>query len=309
MLPFRSAKHFSAHLTIKKDLKKMQSHTAEHILSSVINGKWGFKNVGFHLGSLDTTCDFDGILSLEDIHFCEDEVNRIVREDHVVYPLFPSESELKALEYRSKLELTENVRIVNIGENGSVDRCACCAPHVIRTGMIGLFKITDFYKYKGGTRVHILTGQAALNKVRADSDGIKRLSSMLSVKPIPDEVVKAVTRLENERLGLKNEIAELNLKLNEEICSHLRAGERAVLFDSRSDTEALRRLALAACERVGTTAAVFGGEGGNYRFVICGENANELFSKLKSDLNVKGGGKDVICGTVNEKRASILLKI
>ena len=44
---------------------------------------------------------------------------------------FPALEVLAALDYRSKLDLTEDVRIVTIP---GVDQCACCAPHVARTG-------------------------------------------------------------------------------------------------------------------------------------------------------------------------------
>ena len=41
------------------------------------------------------------------------------------------------------------VRIVVIP---GYDVCACCAPHVERTGEIGLIKLTGAQRYKGGVR-------------------------------------------------------------------------------------------------------------------------------------------------------------
>ncbi len=276
--------------------EKMQSHTAEHILSSVLNKKYGLSNVGFHLGSVDTTCDFDGVLSAEQLNDAEDEVNRIIRENHPVYPVFPTENELKTLEYRSKLELTEDVRIVMIGENGSVDKCACCAPHVSETGKIGLFKIVDAYKYKGGTRVHIQTGQKALERARADFEGIKALSVLLSAKPNGDDVISAVTRLTDDLKLQKAEINALNERINALIVASLGESSPAVIFDDRADAQTLRSLCLSAAEKA-YTAVVFGGENGKYNFVIAGEETSEIFAKMKASLNVRGGGKEVICGT------------
>jgi alanyl-tRNA synthetase len=284
--------------------EKMRSHTAEHILSSVLNKKYGLSNVGFHLGSVDTTCDFDGVLTLSQINDAEDEVNRIIRENHRVYPVFPSENELKTLEYRSKLELTEDVRIVMIGENGSVDKCACCAPHVSETGNIGCFKIVDFYKYKGGTRVHILTGIKALERARADFEGIKALSVLLSAKPNGEDVISAVNRLTDELKDLKAELNAANERINSLICEGLSVNEPALIFDARSEAQALRSLCLSAAEKA-KTAAVFGGENGKFTFVIAGEGAQSAFSKMKASLNVRGCGKDVICGTVFEDRSKI----
>ena len=39
---------------------KMQQHTGEHIVSGLVHGRFGYNNVGFHLGSEDCTMDFDG---------------------------------------------------------------------------------------------------------------------------------------------------------------------------------------------------------------------------------------------------------
>lgn len=277
--------------------EKMQSHTAEHILSSVLDKRYSLKNVGFHLGTVDTTCDFDGVLTPEQLKEAEDEVNRIIRENHPVYPVFPSENELKTLEYRSKLELAEDVRIVMIGENGSVDKCACCAPHVTETGKIGLFKIVDSYKYKGGTRVHILTGQRALDRARADFEGIRELSALLSAKPNGNDVVSAVKSLLENTKVLKSELNASNIRINSLVCASLDSSDHAVIFDTRTDPQVLRSLCLSALERV-NTALVFGGTEGKLSFVIAGNEASELFAKMKASLNVRGGGKEVICGTV-----------
>ena len=295
--PIEIGKAVVGRINYEEREEKMRSHTAEHILSSVLHKKYGLSNVGFHLGTVDTTCDFDGVLTAEQLNDAEDEVNRIIRENHPVCPVFPSENELKTLEYRSKLELTEDVRIVVIGENGEIDKCACCAPHVKETGKIGLFKIVDGYKYKGGTRLHILTGQKALEGARADFEGIKALSVLLSAKPNGSDVISAVNRLLDDLKALKSDLNASNMRINELVCASLGGRDPALIFDNRSDTQVLRSLCLSALDSVGT-AVVFGRDGEKYSFVIAGGNAGGIFEKMKKSLNVRGGGKDVICGTV-----------
>ena len=39
---------------------KMQQHTGEHIVSGLVHSRFGYRNVGFHLGSEDCTMDFNG---------------------------------------------------------------------------------------------------------------------------------------------------------------------------------------------------------------------------------------------------------
>ena len=138
---------------------RMRHHTAEHIVCSIAHRWYGFNNVGFHLGSEDVTLDLDGELTREQIDAIEDEANRVVAANVAVTATIPTAEELAQATYRSKKELDGDVRLVTIE---GVDCCACCAPHVARTGEIGLIKLLDFIRYKGGVRIHLLCGDAAL---------------------------------------------------------------------------------------------------------------------------------------------------
>lgn len=287
--------------------RHMTAHTAEHILSSVLFRRHGLHNVGFHLGHEDTTCDFDGMLDDETLVAAEDEVNAIIRENHPVYAVFPSLEELETLAYRSKLALSENVRIVVIGKAGDIDRCACCAPHVAATGEIGLMRIVDAYRYKGGMRIHLLTADEALRRVRRDGEGIAALSSLLSAKPNADAVIEACQRLWEENKALKASLAEGNDALNTALCRSLPKGKPICLFDSRKDVAALRRLAAMAYEAVGAAVLVLGAEEAEgHRFVLCGEGVKSLYTLLAERLPCRGGGNDrMICGSLSASRQAL----
>ena len=47
---------------------KMQQHTGEHIVSGLVHARFGYDNVGFHLGSIDCTMDFNGEITREELH-------------------------------------------------------------------------------------------------------------------------------------------------------------------------------------------------------------------------------------------------
>ena len=90
-----------------------------------------------------------------------------------------NEDELKILDYRSKLELTEDVRIVEID---GVDVCACCAPHVNSTAEVGIIKLLDFMKHRGGVRIVMKAGSLALKDYREKYRNALGISNLLSVK-------------------------------------------------------------------------------------------------------------------------------
>ena len=164
-------------LDYEERFDKMQCHTAEHILCGIIHRLFGLENVGFHLGKDEITFDVDGVLTREDLDRVEDLANEAVFANIPIETFFPTPDELPNITYRSKLELTENVRIVKIGD---VDTCACCAPHVARTGEVGLIKILDFEKHRGGLRIRMVAGLRAVLDYRTKYANIKEISALLS---------------------------------------------------------------------------------------------------------------------------------
>ena len=54
---------------------RMQQHTGEHIVSGLINARYGYHNTGFHMGTESTTIDFDGVIPAEDLPLLEMQAN------------------------------------------------------------------------------------------------------------------------------------------------------------------------------------------------------------------------------------------
>ena len=90
----------------------MQQHSGEHMVSGIIHEKYGYDNVGFHMGSDVITVDLNGMLDDSQLAEIEREVNERVWEDREVVITYPDAEELKTIDYRSKKELTGQVRIV-----------------------------------------------------------------------------------------------------------------------------------------------------------------------------------------------------
>ena len=138
--PLAVGESFDCELCWDTRFSRMQSHSGEHVVSGIVHNLYGFDNVGFHMGADGMIVDFSGFLSDDEIRDIELRANRVIWDNRRVTASFPEPDELKNIEYRSKLELTENVRIVEIE---GVDLCACCAPHVSFTGEIGLIRILE----------------------------------------------------------------------------------------------------------------------------------------------------------------------
>ncbi|MBQ8287845.1 MAG: alanyl-tRNA editing protein [Clostridia bacterium] len=288
----------------KQRLRKMQNHTGEHIVSGLFHSLYGLSNVGFHLGHDDLTIDLDGTLTRADLERVEYLANEAVWKNLPIRAEFPSSEALATLDYRSKLDLTENVRIVTIP---GYDVCACCAPHVAYTGEVGQIKLLDFARYKGGVRIHMLCGMDALEDYHARYVATAAISAKLTAPQ--SEVAEAVDRLHAELQEKKQQIARLQLALADELLHALPDGDApALFFEDRLDAPARRALVNGAAEKRPIAALFSGDDRSGYTFLM-GSNTIDLRPFVKtmtSTLAGKGGGSaTMVQGTLTASRKDI----
>lgn len=287
--PVDSGKTVTAEIDWDRRFSNMQNHSGEHMVSGIIHSKFGYNNVGFHLGEQNVTFDVDGALTDEDIAEVEREANRAVFSNLEVTVSFPSKEELETLDYRSKLDFTENVRIVSIG---NVDRCACCAPHVSRTGEIGIIKIINHFPHRKGTRIEMLCGFRAYEDYRL-KDSLNAQIMKLLASPY-DRTAEAVQRsLEKtarqtaEIKALKDELALAKLSA-EDINGISFASLPDASFDEliscvnhiKEDND---RICFAVSENENECI-----------FVIASDECDiqPFLTALRKELNAKGGGRN-----------------
>ena len=290
----------------------MQQHSGEHIVSGLVNKYYGYDNVGFHLGLQEVTLDFNGVLTLEQLREIEVMANEAVWKNIPIDIAFPSSDELCALEYRSKLDLTENVRIVTIP---GFDVCACCAPHVDTTGQIGMIKITNVQSHRGGVRVNILCGNRALKDYTTKQNNAAAVSAALSVKQ--DFIAVGVERLKDENLKQKEVINCLQASILKTMAENLPApseSKHAILFVEPMDDIAIRNLINELVPKYSGYVGVFwGNDTDGYRYIVGSSvlDCRELAFVLREKFGAKGGGKaPMIQGNVaasKEQLKTILL--
>ena len=271
---------------------RMQCHTAEHIVSGLIHARYGFDNVGFHLGEDEVTMDVSGELTKEQLEEIEDLANRVVYSDVPVTVSFPSSEELPHLFYRSKLDLTENVRLITVE---GVDVCACCAPHVKKTGEIGLIRLLGFIRYKGGVRIRLVAGERALADYRARCLAAQTVSELLSVpqEKIADGVARSLASAD----ALAESNAALRRRLAERIAGELPQtdGNRVFFLSGvESDPDVARRVAnLAVLSTAGIVAVCYGESERGFRYLLASEKVDlrAALPEINRALSGRGGGK------------------
>ena len=273
-------------------LDAMQQHTGEHILSGALHRLFGAENVGFHIGSPYVRMDTSIPLTQEQLAQAEAEANAAVRADTLVHCWVPDPETLARTDYRSKKELTGDVRLVEAGG----DCCACCGTHLARTGEVGLIKIISFAHYKGGMRLAVACGQRAYDAVAgiwADTEAAGRLLS----SPV-GFLAPALERLQNGEAALKARLAALQNTLADAYAATAEPGQPAVLWVDGADGDGLRRVAMSITAKTGTACCTLapGGQGLAYALASApGGDLRETCKALNAAYQGRGGGKPGFC--------------
>lgn len=285
----------------------MQQHSAEHILSGLLFKHYSFHNVGFHLSVNEVTMDFDGQLTWEQLREIETEANEIVWKDLPVYAYFPAKEELENMEYRSKIEIDGDVRIVEIV---GVDACACCAPHVSFTGEIGVIKIVSAMNHRGGMRLTLLCGNRALKDYSFRQDTFSVLTAMLSSKP--EKIIEAVKKLQDDAIAMKttaNQLANQLMQLQLNALPSPAETDNVLLFVELSNMVAIRNTVNELAARYKGICAIFAGndtDGYNYIIGSSTTDCREIAALLREKFGAKGGGTaPMVQGSVNTTKEEL----
>lgn len=267
---------------------RMQNHCAEHILSGAIHKLFGYNNVGFHMNDSLITFDVDGPLTAEDIERVEKEANRAVFENAEIRVSYPTAEEFETIECRSKIELTEGVRLITVE---GFDCCACCAPHPIRAGELGIIKIVNFFPNKGGTRIEMVAGSLALVDYSYLHTAAKAIMKQLSAKR--EEIVEQVQKLGDDLAAAKGEIKALSEKLAAASLKTEKTEKAVIGFTPDADFNALRNIAngmLAEAEYISLFSET---EQGSFNYLIASEKGDtrDIVKALNTNFSGKGGGK------------------
>ena len=268
----------------------MQQHTGEHITSGLIKSRFGFDNLGFHMGRESVVLECSGQLDAAQLEELELAVNEVICRDGEVRAWFPRPDELAALTYRSKKEITGDVRIVDAA---GADVCACCGTHVARAGEVQLAKFIDITRHKGHTVIEALFGGRALADYRKKHAALMQLSAFYSAPPleVPQRAQAERTAWEQGALAAAR-VQQTLFEAEAKLCP---PGRPAVRFCEGLSPDGARRYACALAETC-PAALVFGGSEGAYACALASRTADvrPLGTALAAALGGKGGGKPAL---------------
>jgi len=197
----------------------------------------------------------------------------------------------------------DEVRVLNFGEFSTE---LCGGTHVARTGDIGLFRITAEGGIASGIRrIEAVTGEGALEAVRATEATLKRIAG--SLRATPAELEGKVTQLLEQQKKLERELSGLRAKLASGGSTDLAA--QAVKINGVSvlaakiegaDAQSLRDAADQYKSRLGEAVVVLGAQIGDDKVTLVSSvsaatskkvSAGALIGEVAKLVGGKGGGR------------------
>lgn len=279
----------------------MQQHTGEHILSGLVLQRFGLNNVGFHIGQQLMRVDYDGFLDWPELLDLERETNRVIGQNLTVVDDIYQEGDD---EYRFKKELTGTIRIVDVP---GIDRCACCGTHVKSTAEVGLLKIVEAEKYKGGVRLGIVCGERALDYFQKLVIQTKDLMQVTNAQTFG--LVPAVKNKYSELLEKDKQLAEMERRLVDLMAQSFSGQSEPIVVFEQLGNKATSNLANLLAEKA-PFVAIFHSQGNDsFRFYLHSKNQDmaTLAKQLMKAFPGKGGGrKQTAQGTLKAGQTEIL---
>ncbi|SNT74424.1 alanine--tRNA ligase [Paracoccus seriniphilus] len=218
-----------AQLSVDHDRRSQirANHSATHLLHEALR-----RTLGEHVaqrGSLNAPerlrFDFshNHAMTAEEMSRIEAEVNEYIRQNTPVETRIMTPDDARAIGAQALFgeKYGDEVRVVAMGHQGNSGKGPdgqtyslelCGGTHVARTGDIGAFALlSDSASAAGVRRIEALTGQAALDHLRACDTQLGEIATILKAQA--GDVVNRVRALADERKALANEVAQLKRQL------------------------------------------------------------------------------------------------
>jgi len=276
----------------------MQQHTAQHLLTAIAHGRFGWATTAFHLGPDLSDIELDAArLGPEDLEALEGAVAAEVRAARPVTARRVSAEAYAELPVRSRGLPEGHAGDIRLVEILGVDLNTCGGTHVRSTAELGMVGLVGTERLRGGTRVFFVAGDRARQRMAAHEARNLRLRELLGA---PDGELVALTELRESQLrDARRTIKRLAVEFARAEAAALAAGSGVVLDGHWPDRDAAflvelgRRLAELAPDRVALLTA---GEDSDGVFVLVAGAASALDlaavgPQVAEALGGRGGGR------------------
>lgn len=262
-------------LYVDSDLRReyMEQHTAQHLLSAIIEKNYSLETTGFQILGDHTKIEipYRGFDPKSFVNEIESIVNKYIKENIPVKVYWKD----------------ENIRIVEIV---GLDINPCGGLHVNTLGEIGLFKILDFYKKNNDLwRVEFVAGSRILKRLSIREEEYKYIKEKLGNPDIYDGISKLFTKLETLEKDNKRLRERINKYMAKELMDMAENKEniKIILNILEEDMNTIKFVVQEMMKENGILGVIFNSQGQGIIF-RSPDISTELFNKILEKLTEIG---------------------
>ncbi|WP_026826859.1 alanyl-tRNA editing protein [Exiguobacterium marinum] len=243
---------------IDEDVRRDHSiqHTAQHLLTAILEDRHGIRTLSFGIGSADSSIEIETTtMDWPQINALEHELQQLVYENRPIHVYEIPEEEVDRTRLRKATDRMGMIRIVEIE---GIDYNACGGTHVGTTGQLGTIHVTAMKKVRGNIRLTYVAGDRALKATQQAREALRSIHHTFSTtnESVAERVIEEHTiRLEREKeiKTLEERIAKAKVE------AVLKEDNYVALHVGRTEAETLTT---AIVERIAATGRI--AVGANY---------------------------------------------
>lgn len=279
-------------LDVERRLDHRQQHTAQHLVSAVLQDRHALPTTAFHLGDEYTAIEVSGAPPPPSrLAAFEREIEEEIRRDLPVTTRWVEPEALAALPVRTRGLPEGHEGKVRLVEIAGIDCNTCGGTHVGRLGEIRLVRFLDASAARGGARIRFLAGGRvgeALSRALAVERELKA-----RIGTAPEEFAAVLDGWQAERKRLEKRVGALEAELAASEAAAIAASPEPILVRELPSAERLPGTAQAVLElRPDAVVVLFAGDAFLVRSGPAGpEDVSPLGERLRESLAAKGGGR------------------
>ena len=271
---------------------KCQAHTAQHLISALVESIYGVQTVSHHVGTDECYVEFD----LRDFNkkmAIELQVtcNGLIRDDLAVTILYPSQKDAQLLCPNKKLPAGD-IRLVRIG-NLDVVPCGCM--HVPSLRYLQMIQIIGYEKSSRGYRIRYACGDQLLNNITQRYEVLDVACETLSVPHI--YLNTGISKLISQKNLMQKELDGWRHLYFDKECEDVKKSEKLCLYRRYDEYSAsdVRQLAKMIAENSDKAVCFVWKEDEKAKVILAKGKASTYDLKglkrlLMEEYHFKGGG-------------------
>lgn len=265
-------------------------HTAQHVISAVLQDEFQIKTVSFRTGTEESTLDLDlGDWDETLQSRLEERLRTVIQANLLITATEYTEEEALQLPLRKTPQVTGKIRVVQIGE---LDYSACGGTHLASTSELELILFTGLEKVRGNIRLAYVAKDRAFRLLTTERRVLTETARAVSAKK--NQVHLVVEDLKQEQVRLNRQIGQAEDLHVKTVLKQLLATDEPVLT-VRHDQEDVRfsEKLLKALAETGRTGFVWNENA--KKLFMCSAGSIHLGKFAKTHLkqfNGRGGGSE-----------------